>query len=96
VIWADAFPDEGAAGHQRWGGQPHKVLARGFIQTVGLFQGQNGIKKKEYNLCQFTWVALYLVRSYGATYIYVSKILFRTTVDISSFYHHDCIFVGFS
>jgi hypothetical protein len=57
VIWADKVPDEHhgapdkeAAGHQWWGGQPHKVLTRGVIQRIGLFQGQNCMKKEKFNL----------------------------------------------
>jgi hypothetical protein len=56
VIWADEVPDEHhgvpdkeAAGHQRWGGQPHKVLSREVVQTIGLFQDQNHIKKEKFN-----------------------------------------------
>ncbi len=41
----NGVPDEEAADRQRWGGQPHKVLARGVVHTTGLFQGQNSIKK---------------------------------------------------
>ncbi len=40
-----------AAGHQRWRGQPHKELAREFVQTIGLFQGQNClIQEEKFNL----------------------------------------------
>ncbi len=54
VIWADevpdelhGVPDEETAGHQQWKGQPHKVLTRGAVQTIGLFQGQSRIKKEK-------------------------------------------------
>jgi hypothetical protein len=44
-------PDMEAAGHQRWRVQPPKTLARGFVQTTGLFQGQNRlIKEEKFNL----------------------------------------------
>ncbi len=69
MIWADEVsaehhPDEEAAGHQQWGEQPHKVLARGVVQTIGLFLGQNRIKKEMFNLnvhdvsCTCTWHTL--------------------------------------
>ncbi len=52
MIWADEVLDEhhGVAdkdvgGHHRWRGQPHKVLARGVVQRLGLFQDQDHIKK---------------------------------------------------
>ncbi len=54
MIWADEVPDEHhgvpdkeAAGHQRCGGQPHKVLAKGVVQIIGLFQGQYRITKEK-------------------------------------------------
>ncbi len=47
MIWTEevpdeyhCVPDEEAAGHQRWGGQPHKVLARGVVQRLGLFRAK--------------------------------------------------------
>ena len=51
-FWKDEVPDEPygvpakeAAGHHRWGGQPHEVLVREAVHPVGLFQGQNYINK---------------------------------------------------
>ncbi len=51
MIWADevpdehhGVPDEEAAGHQQWGVQPHQVLSRGTVQTIGLFHDKNCIK----------------------------------------------------
>jgi hypothetical protein len=41
------FPDEDAAGHHQWGGQPHKVLTRGEVHQWTLFQGQNLINKEK-------------------------------------------------
>jgi hypothetical protein len=32
------------AGHHRWGGQPHKVLAKGELHPMDPFRGQNRIK----------------------------------------------------
>jgi hypothetical protein len=43
-------PGEEAAGHQRLVGQPNKVLARGVVETIGLFQGKYHIKKEKFNL----------------------------------------------
>ncbi len=40
-------PDEDAAGHRQWGGQPRKVLARGEIHPMDPFQGQNYINKEK-------------------------------------------------
>ncbi len=40
-------PDEDAAGHHQWGGQPHKVLARGKEHPMNPFQGQNRINKEK-------------------------------------------------
>jgi hypothetical protein len=57
MFWADEIPDEHhgvpdeeAAGHQGRGGQPYKELARGVVQRIGLFQGQNHIKKEKFTL----------------------------------------------
>ncbi len=57
MIWTDevldehhGVPDEEAAYHWWWGGQPYKVISRGVVKTVGLFQGQNCIKKEKLNL----------------------------------------------
>jgi hypothetical protein len=69
MTWADEVPDEHhvvsdqeAAGHQRWGGQPHKVFARGVVQRIGLFQGQNRIKMEKFNL-NIHNVSLYIART---------------------------------
>ncbi len=43
-------PDEEAAGHQWWGGQPHKVLARGVVHTTGLFRAKIVSKTGKFNL----------------------------------------------
>ncbi len=39
--------DEDAADHHQWGGQPHKVLARGEVHPIDPFQGQNCINKEK-------------------------------------------------
>ncbi len=68
MIWVDEVYDEHnggrnkeAAGHQRWGGQPQKVLARGIAQT-GLFQGQNRLKKEKFYL-NIHDVSIYMART---------------------------------
>jgi hypothetical protein len=38
-------PDEDAAGHHPWGGQPNKVPARGEVYPMDHFQSQNRINK---------------------------------------------------
>ncbi len=40
-------PDEDAAGHHQWGGQPRKVLATGEVHLMDPFQGQNCINKEK-------------------------------------------------
>ncbi len=69
MVWADevpdehqGVPDEEAAGHQQWEGQPHKVLARGVVETIGLFQGLNRIKKEKFNLNKHD-VSIYMARN---------------------------------
>jgi hypothetical protein len=69
VIWADEVPDEchgvpymEAAGHQLWRGKPHKVLARGVVQTILLFQSQNHVKTGKFNL-NIHDVSIYMART---------------------------------
>ncbi len=40
-------PDEDAAGHHQWGGQTHKVLARGEEHPMDPFEGQNRINEEK-------------------------------------------------
>ncbi len=77
MTWADEVPDEHygvsdqeAAGHQRWGGQPHKVLAWGVVQRIGLFQGQNRIQMENCNL-NIHNESLYIART-----VELSKIIY--------------------
>ncbi len=48
--------------HQRWGGEPHKELARWVVQTRSLFQGQNCTKQERFNLNMHD-VSIYMART---------------------------------
>jgi hypothetical protein len=58
-IWAGEVVDEPhgvpakAADHHRWGGQPYKALARKDMHTIDLFQCQNPINIRKFNLNRF-------------------------------------------
>jgi hypothetical protein len=55
---------EEAAGQHRWGGQPHKALARGAEHTMDLFQDQNRINNRKFNL-NMQVVSFYLAHTIG-------------------------------
>ncbi len=56
-IWAGELvdephgvPAEEAAGHHRRKGQPHRALGREDVHKMDLYEGQNGINNRKFNL----------------------------------------------
>jgi hypothetical protein len=77
-------PDEDVVGHHQWGGQPHKVLARGEVHPMDPFQGKNQINKVMY-IYIYIFVdvdAIFVVQPYDFVSIDVS--VFQRSVILHS------------